>query len=204
MSILIESAKYTYDPEEIARVRKLWEDKLKPQPEEEPTPTVKEKPMKATNLPFEDCNTLEKSFRELVKDKPAGMNPSQYIKVLKDITAQSFNGKNMFRSCIFTQQERVKYLVEEVRCHYDSISWHKRFGGRGMYIPRLSGIAIPVNLSYNDLFHKARLVIATHRHLEYVQISLQFLMTDDSIWVDVPCRTNNVKEVIEQLLIQEA
>lgn len=149
---------------------------------------------------FKDCNRLEKSFREVLKDKPCGINPAEYVKILKDITHQSFNGSNIFMLPLFDCNGSVKIHENVFRNVYTAREWYDHFGyDSSLYRPYLTGMVIPINIKYNRVFSKARLVIAVCSRTYHYQISVQLLNSRTNAWSDNIVSTNSVREVIEYL-----
>lgn len=158
-------------------------------------------------------------FRQLIKAMRAG-NPlrsskpnerihgidvNAYVKVIKDITNQSFGNKDMFLHPGFDHQRHapvVRFKVEGIRNQLTQ----KQFAKSGMKVPyreMLDCITIPLMYPKSMTFWKARLVIAVPL-CGAPQIAIQALMTlPVQQWVTFPCTTGTVQEVINDIVLRK-
>lgn len=135
---------------------------------------------------------VESSFKRLIRSKPVRLDRSLVVETIKNIKAQSFEGADFFTHPIIDQSNQVKLKVNTFRNILDRDAWRKSCRLKYQYESLLTGVTIPLNIQGNDLYHKARLVIAWPAGFGQEQISIQFLLSREQTWVTVPCRTNTV------------
>lgn len=202
-----------YDKTEMDRVRKLWEDKLAG-PTPETTPALE---------PAQEDDTLllllnEWRYRELIRDmrngnpyrnveslQKTGVATGDFVKVLKDITNQSFDGKNFFASGYVdhTAHASVPRYHAALLPNQVSREQFRKMDWKMMYQEHLDAITIPLTRPKGLLHWKARLVIGIPR-IGKPQIAIQTLMIQPmEVWVTFPCTTSTVKDVCEFLLYKD-
>lgn len=136
-----------------------------------------------------------------VKRYPWGTD--SYIKVIKDITEQSFGGENLFEQPGIDNNRNaatVRFKFSGIRNHLTASEVHN-LGWKILYPEMMDCITIPLVRPKGKLFWAARLVIACHQYLA-PQISVQLLQTDGgSHWVTIPCNTGNVRKTINEMVL---
>lgn len=146
---------------------------------------------------------VESSFKQLVRANPAGFNKDLVVEVMKNIKAQSFDGSDFFTHPIIDQKNQVKMKLHGFRNAMDEHAWRKECKYKCAYEPFLTGMTIPLKVQGNDLYHKARMVIAWPYAYGRPQISIQFLLSKEQTWVTVPCRATTVCTTFYGLFPQE-
>lgn len=143
-----------------------------------------------------------RSMETKVRRYPGG-GVDSYIKVIKDITEQSFGGENLFEQPGINNHRNattVRFKFGGVRNQLSASEVH-RTGWKILYPEMMDCITIPLVRPKGKLFWAARLVIACHQHLR-PQISVQLLQTaGESHWVTIPCNTGNVRKTINEMVL---
>lgn len=168
------------------------------------TPVATASHQQTMKKPNPMLDTAERSFLELVKDQPGTeFNRSLLVKVLKDISAQSFNGGNIFTHPLVNSAEPVVYRELAIRNQLTCREQQNQPGALHGYEVMWDMFAIRLVSPKWSVGQNARIVVAIEPWEDNYQVGVQFFVDAAQKWVTVPCNTGTVLSTILGLFPQE-
>ncbi|AEV89533.1 hypothetical protein OBP_096 [Pseudomonas phage OBP] len=145
-------------------------------------------------------SVTEDSFKELLKDKVAGIDERKLVHLIKGIRKQSYFGESMFKDPAFGQGERCKVVYQAVPNPLTAEQFHEQSNIKVPYTDLLDAFVIPLWVPNQCNAVQARLAICTPRygdHVIAVQVRYGF---KQNVWATIYCDTQTVKIAIRSIL----
>lgn len=145
-------------------------------------------------------DVTEESFKELLKDKIAGINERKLVHLIKCIREQSYLGQNMFKDPAFSQGNRCKVVYQAVPNPLTSEQYHEKTKTKIPYVDLLDAFVIPLWIPHQCNAVQARLAICVPEYGDNViaiQVRYGF---KQNVWTTIYCDTYTVKIAIRSIL----